>query len=464
MRKIISLITALACSLMLSVTAFADNNGCYTVNTGENDAMLFDIADALTPDEEEFAKNMLTLTSINSQTNVGVFIIDETADDDPLSQAMEYADILFKEYFGADNHGILLLINTNTYYNWISLNGELFGYGDPAYIDQYLENMSEDLINGNYADAIKVFCESIADTATEFYANHTGTQAPEEIVPETTEPETTDSLAAKYDLSRCKIDLGFYSIATDGNIALLHDADDSLDPEDEDFLIRRVIQASEATDLSVAIIITDDIGTDKSDYGVMDFADVYYENHCGMNTDGILLLLNNDTEYDWISTSGRAIDTFDRSIDYIFDNITDDIKKGNYGGAVSDFCNSVIYYNENVPAADYSDYDDDHSISLNFSLEAVITTVFTMFVFIAIGLLIFSAIIQSGYKLKKNPSVADYVLKDSLKFTQQSDTYLRTYTTRTRVNSSSSGGHRSGGSRSHRSSGGGRHGGGGRRR
>ncbi len=464
MKKLISFITALACSLMLSVTAFADDNGCYIVNTGETDAVLYDIADALTPDEEEFAKNMLVLTSINSQTNVGVFIIEEDAEDDPLYQAMDYANVLFEEFFGSDNHGILLLINSKTYYNWIALNGEIFGYGDPTYVNQYLENMSEDLINGNYANAINVFCESVNDTATNFYAQNTGTQATEEIVPETTQPETDTPLNEKYDLSQCVPENGIYTVPVNGHIALLHDLDDSLTSDEENQLITRLAETVEITNFSVCILITDDIGQDKSDYGVMDFADVYYENYCGMNTDGILLLLNNDTKYDWISTSGSCIDTFANSIDYIFDNIWDNVLEGRLYIAGFDFCNAVIYYSENV----VSNYDDDYDYSyegeLHFDLEMGFSMLLVMGVFIAIGLTIFSAIIKANYSLKKNPSVADYVLKNSLAFTQQTDTYLRTYTTRTRVNSSSSGGRRSGGSRSHRSSGGGRHGGGGRRR
>lgn len=448
---------------MLSVTAAADD-GCYIVSTGETDAVLYDIADVLTPDEEEFAKNMLVLTSINSQTNVGVFIIDEAAEDDPLSQSEEYANVLFRDFFGSDNHGILLLINSRTYYNWIALNGEIFGYGDPAYVGQYLENMSEDLINGNYADAINIFCESVNDTATDFYAQNTGTQATEEVVPEITEPESTSPLAEKYDLSLCTE--GYYTIPINGHTALLHDYDNSLAPEEEEILISRIAETVEQVDFSVAVVITDYIGEDKSDYAVMDFADVYYENYCGMDTDGILLLLNNDTKYDWISTSGSCIDAYDQCIDPIFDSIWDNIKDGNFPSAVFGFCNSVIYFHENPVG--YSDYDydyDDFDDSISFDIEMAFSTLLIIGIFITIGLIVFSSIIKNNYSLKNNMGVNDYILKDSLVFSQQTDTYLRTYTTRTRISSSSSGGsHRSGGSRSHRSSGGGRHGGGGRRR
>ena len=468
MKKLISFITALTLSLMLSVTVAAEataDNGCYIVSTGETDAVLYDIADELTPDEEEFAKNMLVLTSINSQTNVGVFIIDEAADDDPLFQAEDYANILFNEFFGSDNHGILLLINSRTYYNWIALNGEIFGYGDPAFVNQYLENMSEDLINGNYADAINIFCESIMETSTEFYSqNNKPADSPAETtVSEADVPESTNPLSEKYDLSRCIWGQGIYTIPVNSHTALLHDIDNTLTPEEEEVVITRIVETVEDVDFSVAVLITDDIGEDKSDYAVMDFADVYYENYCGMNTDGILLFLNNDTKYDWISTSGRCIDAFDRYIDPIFDSIWDNIQDGNFPSAICGFCNSVTYFNANPieynSSYDYDDYDDGFSVDLEMALSSLMI----MGIFILIGLLIFGSIIKNNYSLKKNMSVADYVLKDSLALTQKTDTYLRTYTTRTRVNSSSSGGHRSG-SRSHRSSGGGRHGGGGRRR
>lgn len=282
------------------------------------------------------------------------------------------------------------------------------------------------------------------------------------------------------DFGYCDPENGIYTINVQENKALLHDLDNSLTIEEESELINEIINAVQYKNFSIAVVITDDIGSDKSDYGVMDFADVYYEDYCGMDTDGILLLLNNDTKYDWISTSGICIDIFEHYIDHIFDDIWDFVYNGEYANAVSGFCTSVVYYSDS-PVYEYDDddyyndnyYNDDYYYNDDFDsydIGGIIEGVFALLIFagffIAVGMIIFVAIINSSYKLKKNQGVADYLLKDSMVLTQQTDTYLRTYTTRTRVSSSGSGGssHRSGGSRSHRSSGGGRHGGGGRRR
>lgn len=253
----------------------------------------------------------------------------------------------------------------------------------------------------------------------------------------------------------------------DGHVALLHDLDNSLSKDIEQNAMSYIVEAVEETGLSVCVVITDDIGPDKSDHEVVDYADVYYEKYCGRNTDGILLLINNDTKYDWISTSGKCIDMFYDAIDPIFDDMYDYIVDGNFETAIYYFAKNVVYYS-NQDYKHYSNYGDDYdgysdswgdygeAISINLEL------LFIAGVFITIALVIFSNVIKTGYSLNKNKSASPYQLKNSLTFSQKSDTYIRTYTTRTRVSSSSSG--HSGGGRSHRSSGGGRHGGGGRRR
>lgn len=260
---------------------------------------------------------------------------------------------------------------------------------------------------------------------------------------------------------------GVYTFEVGDNISLLHDLDDSLTEDEEQGIVAVISSITKETGFNIAIVITDDIGLSKSDDAVMDFADVYYEKYCGMNTDGILLLLNNDTKYDWISTSGECIDIFYNDIDAMFDNMWYYLDNGDFTGAITTFCNDVYRYN----TQDY-DYDYEYHYSYEYSSDDVAEDAF-VFIFVgifftAIALFILIAVVNNSYKLK-NTNAAQYMLENSLDFSICSDSFIRTYTTRTRISSSSSSGgsrsrSRSSGSRSHRSSSGGRHGGGGRRR
>ena len=224
------------------------------------------------------------------------------------------------------------------------------------------------------------------------------------------------------------------------------------------------MEAVREKNFNICILITDDIGTDKSDYGVMDFADCYYDKYCGNYSDGILLLINNDNKYDWISSSGNCIDMFYDRTDSIHDALYDYLVDGNYSLACQRFVQEVKYYSEQ----EYDYYDDYDYHFESEHIEDAFGLGFFGFFIAVIAIVIFAGSINSSYKMKRNVSAADYKLKDSLAFSQNTDTYLRTYSTTRTVSSSSSSrssGRRSGGSsRSHRSSSGGCHGGGGRRR
>ena len=76
--------------------------------------------------------------------------------------------------------------------------------------------------------------------------------------------------------------------------------------------------------------------------------------------------------------------------------------------------------------------------------------------------LIVGLCIRSKYKFKKSLNPTNYICQNDSKFLESSDTFLRQYTTKTRIQSSSGGGG-GGGGHSH-SSGGHSHGGGGHHR
>lgn len=249
---------------------------------------------------------------------------------------------------------------------------------------------------------------------------------------------------------------GCYDEQRNGWIAALHDLDGSLSESEESLLFSLICDTVDQVNFSVCVVYSSDIGSPKTDAQVIDYADLYCEALCGMNTDAILLLINNDTKYDWISTSGRCIDIFtDARIERVFDNFYDQLKKGNFYEAGARFCSSVASYGTGKG-------DSLFSGTLSFSLDIDFFLSLLFFGgFAAVILVIIVESIKKSYSVQAQKGARHYVLQNSLCFDKKSDTFLRSYVT---TQSASSGGSRSGHSSTHRSSSGGRHGGGGRHR
>lgn len=251
-----------------------------------------------------------------------------------------------------------------------------------------------------------------------------------------------------------------FNVSAEGQFGILIDTGGYLTAEENRAVTLKARQAAQKIGMNIIIYVCDDVGYDKSDDGVADHADVMYENLCGINTDGILLLINLDTKYDYISTSGVAINYFsDYRIDRMFDWFWDDLLDKRYADAACGFIDSVLYYfdqgkanNQTEIAGKWVDPKDFFTLLLGSMIFAII-----------VGIIFFSAN-QKKYKLQK-ASTQEYIVDGSLMLNQKTDTYIKTIVNRVYSprNTGSSGG---GGSRSstHRSSGGGSHGGGGRHR
>lgn len=219
-------------------------------------------------------------------------------------------------------------------------------------------------------------------------------------------------------------------------------------------------QAAQETGFNIVLLVSNDVGSDKSDRGVVDYADVYYENVFGKNTDGILLLINDDTKYDYISTSGVCINYFtDRRIDNMFTYFTDYIYDGNYYGAMKEFLNQVTKnYHNGIPSNQYTvDVDAEQT-------QRIVTGVLVGSIAGLIFAFIFYRSVSGRYKKIKPYQRSSYIEAGKSRFTESRTQYVRSYTVSTQ--SSSSGGRGGGGGRSssHHSSGGGSHGGGGHHR
>lgn len=235
-----------------------------------------------------------------------------------------------------------------------------------------------------------------------------------------------------------------------------------LTSEESQRITLKAQNAVRETGMNIIIYVCDNVGGDKSDYGVMDHADVTYESICGKNTDGILLLINLDNKFDYISTSGVAINYFsDYRIDKMFDMFWDDLVAQRYADAACGFVDSVLYYYRQGKANHQTEIAGREVEPEDFAALLLGSMIFALI----IGIVIYTGN-QKRYKLQK-ASTKEYIVNGSLLLNQRTDTFVKTIVNRVYSprNTGSSGG---GGSRSHssthHSSGGGRHGGGGRHR
>ena len=251
-----------------------------------------------------------------------------------------------------------------------------------------------------------------------------------------------------------------FNVSADGQLGTVIDTGGYLTVEENRKVTLKAQQAAAKTEMNIIIYVCDNVGYDKSDNGVVDRADVMYENLCGIDTDGILLLINLDTKYDYISTSGIAINYFsDYRIDRMFDWFWDDLTDERYADAACGFIDSVLYYfdqgkanNQTEIAGKWVDPEDFFTLLLGSMIFAIVA-----------GIIIFSAN-RKKYKLQK-ASTREYIVDGSLMLNQKTDTYIKTIVNRI-YSPRNTGGSGVGGSHSstHRSSGGGSHGGGGRHR
>lgn len=236
------------------------------------------------------------------------------------------------------------------------------------------------------------------------------------------------------------------TISASFNGNMVYDLDNSLTESEEEIVNKAIKEATDKYKMNIGIVITDDL-KGKSP---MNYADDFYDELFGINTDGILLLINNDTKINLISTSGSAIKKYrDSDIQHMLDDITPKLQKNDYEGASLAFIESLKY--------SYSkSYNWLSALGISFLISAAVSTV--------IGL-----IIVSQYKMHKTISATNYICENKTKMLERRDDFIREYVTKVKIDTDNNvggfgGGHSLGRTSTHRSSRGGTHGGGGRRR
>ena len=203
--------------------------------------------------------------------------------------------------------------------------------------------------------------------------------------------------------------------------------------------------------------------------------DTYTENF-GEDTDGVFYYIDlsgKSPAYDYIATSGKAVLLYEKNKNDIFDHLDNylpasgqPIYEQDIYDAVNSFLSQLSYYSENKPSS-FAYYHDKKTGKYfyykdgNFTVSKSKPFMIWMYIFLvcaAIGALVglityFVAKSRYKFKSKTNPSV--YLAGNDVNFTERSDTLIRSYVTKHKIETSSGGGSRGGGGGgSHHSSGG----------
>ncbi len=243
--------------------------------------------------------------------------------------------------------------------------------------------------------------------------------------------------------------------------------DDEIDELDD-----LVAETSEELELYIAIYLSD---TAYSESRTESFSDEAYEELFGADSDGVFYYMDLSEQYsayDYISTSGKAILLYDDNLDAMYNEIFaslpasgEAITADEISGGIKKICRTLESYNRDLDSGDYKyiEYNDTYVYYKNG--ETVVSTSKptsmvmknALMIGIPAGLIIgllFYFITRSHYKFKKSLSPSAYVSHEKSRFIQRDDIFIRTYTTKMRINNDSP--HSGGGSH-----GGGFHGGGG---
>mgnify|MGYP003294003166 FL=1 len=264
-----------------------------------------------------------------------------------------------------------------------------------------------------------------------------------------------------------------YAKRYDEGKVFVSDKESYLSDSEFDDIVDTAEKLSDKTGYNVGIIITDDIGHKSP----MAFSDDAYMDVFAKNSDGFMILLNNDTYEDHISTSGNAILMYsDARLNNTLDSAGSYLKEEDFYSALKTMLGKLdSYYSDGVPPENegYTKDDIEDAVGQGF-IERLINLVHRLgilfVIFIVVSIVTFF-IVKSSYRFKTAESARTYVNKSETFFREKSDTFIREYTTSHKISSDSSGGSgsrggsgRVGGSSVHRSSGGGSFGGASRKR
>ena len=202
------------------------------------------------------------------------------------------------------------------------------------------------------------------------------------------------------------------------------------------------------------VVVTTNSTYDKT---ITEYADDFYDYNI-FEKDGVLLLIDMESRGWWISTTGTCIDAFtDAGIQWIGDDITKSLSKGNYNKAFRTYMKDCDMFLKQAEKG--KPYDTGHMpVTKGMVAMAGLVSAGIGLVISAITLLVFS----SGNKsVKSVKNAASYVVDGSLNLNLKNDEFINKTVTRTRIERDSGSRSGGGGSSIHMGSSGTSHGGGG---
>lgn len=242
----------------------------------------------------------------------------------------------------------------------------------------------------------------------------------------------------------------------------IYDFADILSDDEEEEIYSKINDFIEKTNMDMVIVSID--MPYSNDYKNEDFAADFYDyNDFGIdfsNYSGILLLRNNysrDKYYD-MYTFGDAQLYFDQSrYDDILDGIYSYFTSSNYVDGMSKFISRCSSYYDNGYAYKYRNayVDFDGYIQYNYHVPVFMCLVGSSI----ITLITMCILVKKNKMVRKATTASQYLVKNSINYTEHTDQFVNSHTTHYTVSSSSGGGGSHGGSSGGgHSSGGGRHG------
>lgn len=232
-----------------------------------------------------------------------------------------------------------------------------------------------------------------------------------------------------------------------------------------------VRDTAEMLEMNVIIYLSGDSGYYRTDDDIDDYAAKRYDDICGKDTDGVFLYLDicgKGPAYDLLSCSGKAGVIYGRDIVSIVETANSElppsghtISENQLTSAIINFCVTISSRYENYKPNSFRWEHDKYTGKYfyykngEFYVTKKAPPVLRLIIF-AIASVIGAVIaiicyyaIRSKYKFKTSANPGIYVAHGETHFTEQSDTFIRSYVTKRKIESSSSsgggGGGRSGG-------------------
>lgn len=248
----------------------------------------------------------------------------------------------------------------------------------------------------------------------------------------------------------------------------IYDFSDILTDEEEELLKTQIDKFIEDNNMDM-VIVTDSFAY-SYDKKNEEYADDFYDyNDFGLDIQyysGVLLLRNTYSldPYYHMSTSGKAqLYLNDSRINYILDNIYDDIHAGRYYEGFSKWiAYTDNYVKQGMPSTAGNYYLDSNGNMHRAKLKYHAPWGIAFIAGIVVALTIILIMVAKNKMVKKARKASEYLDQGSINITKREDTFLRSHTTSYTVSSSSGGGHGGGGHSFHSGSSGFSHGGGGR--